>query len=89
MAVFSGARNFEVLSAEEQEFALNTIVQYAPRAYEWVNQCKATPDGLSIERSGRERPLDELPAWTWDKVHSYPVRLLASPACTSGTLTLD
>jgi hypothetical protein len=74
--VFSGARNFELLSPVEQEFALNTTVQYAPRAYEWIRDCKATNDGLSIASIGREKSLDDLPQWTWDKVHSYPVRIV-------------
>jgi hypothetical protein len=71
--VFSGARNFELLSPDEQEFATNTTVQYAPRAYEWIRDCKATPDGLTIEKMGREKALDQLPEWTWDKVQSFPV----------------
>ncbi|KAE9971116.1 hypothetical protein EG328_010693 [Venturia inaequalis] len=70
---FSGARNFELLSPEEQEFAINTTVQYAPRAYEWMRNCKASPDGLTIEKVGRETPLDQLPAFEWDKVQSFPM----------------
>ncbi|TID22666.1 alpha-ketoglutarate dependent xanthine dioxygenase-1 [Venturia nashicola] len=70
---FSGARNFELLSPEEQEFAINTTVQYAPRAYEWMRNCKATADGLSIEKAGRETPLDQLPDFEWDKVQSFPM----------------
>lgn len=72
-SVFSGARNFELLSAKEQEFAVNTTVQYAPRAYEWMRNCKASPDGLTIEKVGRETPLDQLPPYEWDKVQSFPV----------------
>ncbi|QDS68742.1 hypothetical protein FKW77_004626 [Venturia effusa] len=70
---FSGARNFELLSPEEQEFAINTTVQYAPRAYEWIRNCKATADGLTIEKVGRETPLDQLPAFKWEKVQSFPM----------------
>jgi hypothetical protein len=48
-------------------------VQYAPRAYEWMLNCKATDDGLTIADSGKEKRIQELPEWTWDKVHAYPV----------------
>ncbi|KAI9733894.1 MAG: hypothetical protein M1834_002549 [Cirrosporium novae-zelandiae] len=72
-AFFSGARAFELLSPEEKEFALNTTVQYAPRAYEWMRDCKATADGITIVRTGNEKPLDELPEWTWDKVQAFPM----------------
>lgn len=77
-AVFSGARNFELLSPEEQEFAKNTTVQYAPRAYEWIRDCKASADGLTIETPGREKALDSLLEFRWEKVHSFPVRILGS-----------
>ncbi|KAI6797341.1 hypothetical protein KC363_g6663 [Hortaea werneckii] len=72
-AFFSGARNFELLSADEQDFAVHTIVQYAPRAYEWIKDCKATADGLSIAKRGREKAEDELPHFEWDKVHEFPM----------------
>ncbi|KAK8136158.1 sulfonate dioxygenase [Apiospora sp. TS-2023a] len=71
-AFYSGARAFELLSAEEKEFALNTTVQYAPRAYEWILNCKATDDGMTIARSGQEKKLEDLPEWSWDKVHAFP-----------------
>ncbi|CAK4032189.1 alpha-ketoglutarate dependent xanthine dioxygenase [Lecanosticta acicola] len=72
-AFFSGARNFELLSPEEREFALNTTVQYAPRAYEWMKDCKATDDGLTIARPGREKAENELTPFEWEKVHAYPM----------------
>lgn len=76
ITVFSGNRNFELLSPEEQEFAMNTTVQYAPRAYEWIKNCKATSDGLSIAKKGREQAESDLPEFNWSKVHSFPVSLL-------------
>lgn len=36
--------------------------------------CKATDDGLTIANKGDERSLEELPEWSWDKVHAFPVR---------------
>ena len=74
--VISGARAFQLLTPEEQEFALNTTVQYARSAHEWIRDCKATSDGLGIAQVGDERSLDELPPWTWDKVQAFPVSAL-------------
>jgi alpha-ketoglutarate-dependent taurine dioxygenase len=62
-----------LLSEEEKQFALHTTVQYAPRAYEWIKNCKATDDGLSIARVGREKAESDLPPFEREKVHSFPV----------------
>ncbi|KAK5121361.1 hypothetical protein LTR85_005527 [Meristemomyces frigidus] len=72
-AFFSGARNFDLLTPTEQQFAWNTTVQYAPRAYEWIKDCKATADGLSIAKKGREKDESALPSFNWEKVHSFPM----------------
>jgi len=74
MIVFSGARSFDLLTADQQAFAKNTTVHYAPRAYEWMKDCKATSDGLTIAKSGREKALTELPPFDEAKVQSFPVR---------------
>ncbi|WYZ35462.1 hypothetical protein EsH8_X_000109 [Colletotrichum jinshuiense] len=72
-AFFSGARAFQLLSPAEQEFALNTTVTYAPQAYEYIRQCKATEDGLSIASMGNEVPIEQLSEWSWDKVAEHPM----------------
>lgn len=54
-------------------------MQYAPRAYEWIKDCKAAADGLSIARVGREKEESELPAFEREKVHSFPVSPLPDP----------
>lgn len=54
---------------------MNTEVQYAPRAYEWIRDCKATSDGMSIASKGREKQLSDLQDWSWDKAHSFPVSI--------------
>lgn len=89
--VISGARAFQFLTPEEQEFALNTTVQYAPRAYEWIRDCKATSDGLGIAHVGDERPAADLPPWEWNKVHAFPVLspLLVSHSSLANVLSLD
>ena len=60
-------------------------MQYAPRAYEWIKDCKATADGLSIACVGREKAESDLPPFDKEKVHSFPVsrfhRLTPSRHC--------
>ncbi|KAJ5565191.1 hypothetical protein N7513_001433 [Penicillium frequentans] len=72
-AFFSGARAFALLTPEEQEFALNTTVTYAPQAYEYIRQCKASEDGLTIPTLGSEVPVEKLSEWSWDKVAEHPM----------------
>ena len=76
--VVSGALAFSVLLREEQSLALDTVVQYAPRFYEWIRNCKATSDGLKIAHAGNEIPLSELPHWETEHVQSHPVRVLVT-----------
>ena len=71
--VFSGARAFDLLPPEEQEFALNTTVTYAPQAYEYIRHRKASEDGLTIPTMGREVSIENLSEWSWDKVAEHPV----------------
>ena len=77
LVVVSGARAFELLSPSEQEFAINTVVEYAPRVYEWIQNCKATSDGLSVASVGNEKAEDELTPWDPDKVQALPVSLIS------------
>ncbi|PVH74280.1 alpha-ketoglutarate dependent xanthine dioxygenase [Cadophora sp. DSE1049] len=72
-AFVSGALAFSLLSPEEKTFALSTVVQYGPRPYEWIRNCKATSDGLTIAHAGNEIQLDELPPWKIEHVQSYPM----------------
>ncbi|KAJ0299207.1 hypothetical protein Brms1b_013216 [Colletotrichum noveboracense] len=71
--IFSGARAFQLLTPAEQEFALNTTVTYAPQAYEYIRQCKATEDGLSIPTMGKEVPIEQLSEWSWENVAEHPM----------------
>jgi hypothetical protein len=84
----SGARAFQLLNPAEQEFALNTVVEYAPRAYEWIQNCKATSDGLSIPVVGNEKPASELTAWELEKVQALPVSCVSHTGGRSVSLTI-
>lgn len=72
-AFFSGARAFELLSDEDKEMALNTIVEYAPHPYIFISPAKATSDGLTMVSEGKEMPLDQLPEWEESKVKKLPM----------------
>ncbi|OGE48287.1 hypothetical protein PENARI_c030G09472 [Penicillium arizonense] len=66
-------RAFALLTPEEQEFALNTTVTYAPQAYEYIRQCKASDDGVTVPTMGKEVPVEKLSEWAWDKVAEHPM----------------
>jgi hypothetical protein len=83
--VFSGARAFQLLSREEQEFALNTTVTYAPQAYEYIRHCRSSEDGLTIPTMGKEVLLKELSDFSWDKVAEHPVSLIQATLSESET----
>ena len=72
-AFFSGAKLFSLLTPEEQDWALRTKVQYAPRPYNFMLNCKATSDGLTLVSEGKELALSEIPAFEWDKVQTHPL----------------
>ncbi|KAG7905024.1 hypothetical protein KL907_003240 [Ogataea polymorpha] len=74
-AFASGKIAFDLLPDEDKQFALNHSVVYAPHPYIFINNCKATSDGLTIvsEQPPKEVPLDELPPWEQSKVKKLPM----------------
>lgn len=74
-AFASGRVAFDLLSDEDKEFALNTTVVYAPHPYIYINDCKATSDGLTIEseQPPKEADFKELPPWEESKVKRLPL----------------
>lgn len=69
----SGAFAFKNLSPEDQKFALNTTVEYAPHPYIFISPAGATNDGLTMVSEGKETPFDELPEWEEGKVKKLPM----------------
>lgn len=57
---FSGNHLWNKLTPEEQDWALRTTVNYAPKPYNFMKECKATADGLTIVSEGKEVPLDQI-----------------------------
>ncbi|KAF2708056.1 hypothetical protein K504DRAFT_477543 [Pleomassaria siparia CBS 279.74] len=91
---YSGARAFQIRREEEEGFALNTLVRYAPRVYGWMLDCKATDDALTIAKVGKEKKLHELPEWSWDKMvwknaHNGEPHLQVLGACLYELHTTD
>ncbi|EGW33511.1 uncharacterized protein SPAPADRAFT_60857 [Spathaspora passalidarum NRRL Y-27907] len=69
----SGAQAFKNLSDEDQEFALNTTVEYAPHPYIFISPARATSDGLTMVSEGKEMNFEELPEWEASKVKKLPM----------------
>lgn len=69
----SGKNAFDILSKEDKEFALNTVVEYAPHPYIVISPAGATSDGLTMVSEGKEIPFDKLPEWEASKVKKLPM----------------
>lgn len=72
-AFASGANGFDLLSEEDKQLALGTIVEYAPHPYIFISPARATSDGLTMVSEGKESSLDELPEWEESKVKKLPM----------------
>lgn len=69
---FSGNELWNRLTPEEQDWALRTTVNYAPKPYNFMMNAKASNDGLTIISEGKETPIDQLD-FDWSKVQSHPL----------------
>lgn len=78
-AFVSGKTMFDILPRELQSMAVRARVKYAPHPYVWMSPAAAHSTGLKIETEGKELPLDQLPPWSEDKVHVFPVVRCCQP----------
>lgn len=69
----SGNAAYERLSEAEKEFALNTVVEYAPHPYIFISPAKATKDGLTMVSEGKEAAFSDLPPWEESKIKKLPM----------------
>lgn len=72
-AFASGYKMFDLLSAEQKDFVLNSKIEYAPHPYVWISSAKSRSDGLGMESEGLEVSLDQLPQVAEDKVQILPM----------------
>ncbi|KAI4596945.1 hypothetical protein KJ359_004855 [Pestalotiopsis sp. 9143b] len=72
-AFFSNVQTYELMTPEEQKIADHSWVEYAPRPYSWMGECRGNPNGLGVASEGREKSLDELGDWDPAHVKRYPM----------------
>lgn len=72
-AFVSGAQIYDLMSLEEKQVADNSFWEPAPYPFAWYGSRKFRQSGLGLVPGGETSPLDELPAWTPDKIHRYPM----------------
>ncbi|PTB66249.1 Clavaminate synthase-like protein [Trichoderma citrinoviride] len=72
-AFVSGYTMYDLLSPEDQQFAMSTKVEYAPHPYVWMSGAKSRSDGLGLISEGKEVPLDSLPEIEQDKIQILPM----------------
>ena len=69
----AGSRALTLLDEETRDVVMNSRIEYAPHAFAWMSTAHSTRLGHQLETEGLERPLDQLPSWTQDKVCVYPM----------------
>ncbi|KAF9892089.1 hypothetical protein FE257_002495 [Aspergillus nanangensis] len=72
-AFVSGEKMFDLLSAEDKEFARSSCVEYAPHPYIWMSPARALPTGLGMYSEDKELPLDALPPVDESKIQILPM----------------
>lgn len=72
-AFVSNVQTYELMTPEEQVIADHSWVEYAPRPYSWMGDCRGNPNGLGVVSEGREKSLDELGEWDPAHVKRYPM----------------
>lgn len=72
-AFVSGYTMYDLLSAEDKEFARTSKVEYAPHPYIWMSGAKSLSDGLGLFSDGAELALSDLPTIDEDKIQSLPM----------------
>jgi alpha-ketoglutarate-dependent taurine dioxygenase len=72
-AFVSSYRMFDLLSAEDKEFARTTRVQYAPHPYIWMSPAKSRSNGLGLVSEGLELPSSQLPPIDDSKIKILPM----------------
>ena len=72
-AFVSGYTMFDLLSAEDKEFARTSKIEYAPHPYIWMSAAKSRSDGLGLISEGAELAPADLPEIEEDKIQILPM----------------
>jgi alpha-ketoglutarate-dependent taurine dioxygenase len=72
-AFVSSYKMYDLLSAEDKEFARTTKVQYAPHPYIWMSPAQSRSDGLGLESDGLELDSSSLPPIDESKTKILPM----------------
>ncbi|KAL5343443.1 putative dioxygenase [Aspergillus crustosus] len=72
-AMVAGSRALDLLDDETREIVLNSRIEYAPHAFQWMSTARSAQLGHILETEGKEVPLDKLRPWSQDKVCIYPM----------------
>ena len=72
-AFVSGGKAFDLLSATQRDWALKTMVRYAPHPYVWMRNARARSNGLGLLSEGLELRRDELPPFEESRITTLPL----------------
>lgn len=72
-AFVSGETMYSLLSAEDQEFARTSFIEYAPHPFIWMSKAKSRSDGLGLVSEGLELSDNDLPPIDPSKIQILPM----------------
>lgn len=72
-AFVSGYKMFDLLTPEQQTFALTSKIEYAAHPYIWISTAKSRSDGLGMVSEGLEASESSLPAFEKSDVQILPM----------------
>ncbi|EMC96147.1 hypothetical protein BAUCODRAFT_464815 [Baudoinia panamericana UAMH 10762] len=72
-AMVAGSRALALLDDETRNVVMNSRIQYAPHAFQWMSTAHSTRLGHLLETEGKEMPLEKLSLWEESKLCIYPM----------------
>lgn len=72
-AFISTSQLYNLLTDEEKILVDNSHWQPAPHPFAWAGSKRVRSSGLGMAAGGETVPLEDLPEWSSDKVHRYPM----------------
>jgi hypothetical protein len=72
-AFINSKQTYDLLTDEEKAIAECSFWEPAPHPFAWAGTRALRSNGLGVAPGGETIQLDQLPPWTHDKIHKYPL----------------
>lgn len=72
-AMVAGSNALALLDEETKNIVMNSKIEYAPHAFNWMSTAHSTRLGHLLETEGKEKSHDQLPAFEQEHICIYPM----------------